>query len=83
MRDLSNFARARNVGPIVARAAAPGPWRTNFPATSLSLGFEPPFDRGERLLGEIAVRFAGGTVSAPAYVRSLRAGLAPAKAGRG
>ncbi|MGI0131481.1 MAG: hypothetical protein ACREDK_00045 [Thermoplasmata archaeon] len=52
-RDLSDVARLRRVSEVVHRAVGDPGWARSFPRGIPSLGYPPPFDRGEELLAEV------------------------------
>jgi hypothetical protein len=70
-RDLSEFARARNVLAILERAAERPEWSANFPRRPPAPPYPAPYDSAGALLLRSAERFAAG-VDAPTVVLEAR-----------
>ena len=72
LRDIGDFARARRIPEVVARAARrSGSW-ARFPRTRAPLGFRPPYDDAGALLVAVARELGRPGASASAIVRSFR-----------
>jgi hypothetical protein len=72
IRDLSDFARARRVGSIVASALSDPRWSRRFPSGRPSTGLPPERDDGVRYLGALADRWARSELDAGSFVLEER-----------